>query len=1023
MSSRAQTRAQAAAPPVARGLKKNRRDKSSSAFYGHGLEHAAEDAAYESDRFAAPRAATEPRFGHDFSRLPVAAVTPAPVPSQLFVSRPQDASEQQARALARDAMTMPSPQPASQTAVDAPRQTSASAETSRRESIDAYTQSRLQALATGGHRLPAAARDFFEPRLGFDFSRIRIHRDAAAAELAADLDARAFTLGQHIVFNRNAWAPETAAGREVLAHELAHVAQQAARPQMAAQIHRDAAAKPTPAQMALAKALRGDDDDTRDLTHNAGWSGLELTAEQAALLLIHLLDGPTGDDDEAAGLKILSKMISEKRLNETLEALQARKYFGQLFDDFDGSEYDDLLKLLAPNITRRNVMAWTLDKFLSMRGTSQKEEEAIVVVLENGSLDDKTALLETGRRLERLRKTIDDRKLEVRFERIVRAVNFQRGQELAKRLQGVFEAKAKASLTAKQRTQEEVDFLLQKAAEDLTDELFNYDLELAGAIYSDEPPSPKKIADINNRFRKRLDELLETKSAEFDLELKYNVEFNRLLDAAYSRAWNKQDLHKMDEILTQIPPEILHANPSFRRFNRADRDPDQPRVAGQTVGSGRGVTLFSQLTPGTVAHELGHVVHFDQPALLTEFEKLSDWQQYPGGDFAVLVFDAKERQKLLAGLDEDRKAKNEYNHREHGNYYYRYDRYDDNMYWRYDPKACFITPYAETHPMDDFAESFETYMLSPAELKAKCLDKYKFMHIEVFVKYWLNKQTTAIQDRFDAEINGALSQLSGSAQYQQQLRTKFLTPLRHQLEQDLRTLAQTTEAAATAALDKALPLKGSTKAEDVGRPYFNQARDILALAGLVSEKVNDLTETVETHKIFIPGKYTDTFGAIGYALSKRFVTEALALLDPLVARILKGEHVEQASWPELEALLTDYARAVVNADSYLEVYAKAQQKSITLETSDLMSSLDDNDLETLDPTMAKKFPRNDKRREPVRQAITDNLQALQAEMERLLADILTQIQTGKPLKRGSKSLDADPIFQARLKQLTAQPKK
>lgn len=64
---------------------------------------------------------------------------------------------------------------------------------------------------------------------GFDFSRVRIHADARAAESARSVRARAYTVGQDIVFAPGEYAPATSAGRELLAHELAHTTQQAGR--------------------------------------------------------------------------------------------------------------------------------------------------------------------------------------------------------------------------------------------------------------------------------------------------------------------------------------------------------------------------------------------------------------------------------------------------------------------------------------------------------------------------------------------------------------------------------------------------------------------------------------------------------------------------------------------------------------------------------------------------------------------------------------------------------------------------
>jgi len=81
--------------------------------------------------------------------------------------------------------------------------------------------------ALHGAPLDAATRRFFEPRLGADFSQVRVFSDAAAARAAHQLGAAAYTHGRDIVFGADRYAPGTRAGRELLAHELAHVQQQA----------------------------------------------------------------------------------------------------------------------------------------------------------------------------------------------------------------------------------------------------------------------------------------------------------------------------------------------------------------------------------------------------------------------------------------------------------------------------------------------------------------------------------------------------------------------------------------------------------------------------------------------------------------------------------------------------------------------------------------------------------------------------------------------------------------------------
>jgi outer membrane protein OmpA-like peptidoglycan-associated protein len=86
---------------------------------------------------------------------------------------------------------------------------------------------RIRRLAeSGGEPLPRYVRSLFEHRLGADLSRVRVHTDGEAAQLAAATNARAFTVGRSIAFGSGQYTPDSAAGRHLLAHELAHVLQQ-----------------------------------------------------------------------------------------------------------------------------------------------------------------------------------------------------------------------------------------------------------------------------------------------------------------------------------------------------------------------------------------------------------------------------------------------------------------------------------------------------------------------------------------------------------------------------------------------------------------------------------------------------------------------------------------------------------------------------------------------------------------------------------------------------------------------------
>jgi Domain of unknown function (DUF4157) len=88
-------------------------------------------------------------------------------------------------------------------------------------------EAHIDNLSGSGRPLSQSARTFFEPRFGYDFGQVLIHTDAEARGLARALNARAFTIGQHIVFGAGCDAPARMEDRRLLAHELTHVIQQA----------------------------------------------------------------------------------------------------------------------------------------------------------------------------------------------------------------------------------------------------------------------------------------------------------------------------------------------------------------------------------------------------------------------------------------------------------------------------------------------------------------------------------------------------------------------------------------------------------------------------------------------------------------------------------------------------------------------------------------------------------------------------------------------------------------------------
>lgn len=81
------------------------------------------------------------------------------------------------------------------------------------------------ALAEPGGSLAASDAAFFGGAMGADLSAVRIHTGPTADQAARSVGARAFALGHHVVFANGEYRPESGEGRQLLAHELAHVAQ------------------------------------------------------------------------------------------------------------------------------------------------------------------------------------------------------------------------------------------------------------------------------------------------------------------------------------------------------------------------------------------------------------------------------------------------------------------------------------------------------------------------------------------------------------------------------------------------------------------------------------------------------------------------------------------------------------------------------------------------------------------------------------------------------------------------------
>ncbi|HXT27537.1 MAG TPA: DUF4157 domain-containing protein [Candidatus Eisenbacteria bacterium] len=162
-----------------------------------------------------------------------------------------------------------------------------------------------------GDPLEPSLRTSMESRLGHDFSGVRVHSDALAAGSARAVNARAFTLGNHVVFGEQEYAPHTPGGQKLLAHELTHTVQQGAAPGLAR-----SAARRRPSSASTSKSIQ-----------RVGFDDLATAGVTAgAHLASRWLSNPRNKqfaNDLLASVKEAPQHAAEILLGEVWEAIKA----------------------------------------------------------------------------------------------------------------------------------------------------------------------------------------------------------------------------------------------------------------------------------------------------------------------------------------------------------------------------------------------------------------------------------------------------------------------------------------------------------------------------------------------------------------------------------------------------------------------------------------------------------------------------------------------------------------------------
>lgn len=141
----------------------------------------------------------------------------------LSVSKPGDASEQEADAIAKKIVSGETAKINAQPGINATIQTKGNAEQTQ---ADPVFGALLSSSKGSGQQLDVSTRAEMESKMGEDFSDVKIHTGTKANEMNENVNAKAFTHGQDIYFSEGNYNPSSSQGKELLAHELVHTKQQ-----------------------------------------------------------------------------------------------------------------------------------------------------------------------------------------------------------------------------------------------------------------------------------------------------------------------------------------------------------------------------------------------------------------------------------------------------------------------------------------------------------------------------------------------------------------------------------------------------------------------------------------------------------------------------------------------------------------------------------------------------------------------------------------------------------------------------
>lgn len=236
-----------------------------------------------------------------------------------------------------------------------------------------------ETVKKSGAPLQTSVRKSMERKFAASFEQVRVHTDSKAADSASEIGARAYTLGNHIVFGNLEYQPATTKGEHLLAHELTHVLQQGVHSSNIQREETEEAINSNETKQEQTPVVAATTDEQRDFVQES----IRYLNSAAEFFSLATISQSRFDD-------VLTQWISIKQnitniINDFLSADETLlQIFRQAFTTAIRSLFTrassqlniPLIQLYTQNVYR--LPSWTLPQMSDMPMSNQVERESFI---------------------------------------------------------------------------------------------------------------------------------------------------------------------------------------------------------------------------------------------------------------------------------------------------------------------------------------------------------------------------------------------------------------------------------------------------------------------------------------------------------------------------------------------------------------------------------------------------------------------------------------------------------------------